>query len=159
MDCDCTYDPHGLADLIPLLKPDVDLVTASPYHPHGTVRNVPGWRLGLSRGASWLYRRVLKSDLHTFTSCFRVYRRSAALSIELEHDGFLGVGELLGRLLQRGSRVVEHPDVLHVRIFGQSKMKTLRTIRGHLGLLWQLYRRPARRSRTTSGRTVAAQQQ
>ena len=84
IDCDCTYDPHQLAQLIPLLAPGVDLVTASPYHPHGVVRNVPRWRLALSRGASFLYRRVLGDGLATHTSCFRVYRRDALASLELE---------------------------------------------------------------------------
>lgn len=32
MDCDCTYDPHELINMIPLLTEDVDMVTASPYH-------------------------------------------------------------------------------------------------------------------------------
>ena len=49
IDCDCTYDPLQLASLIPLLEDGVDMVTASPYHPAGEVRNVPGWRLFLSK--------------------------------------------------------------------------------------------------------------
>lgn len=60
MDCDCTYDPHELVKMIPLLTDDVDMVTASPYHKKGGVRNVPNWRLFLSKGASWLYRRTLR---------------------------------------------------------------------------------------------------
>ena len=43
--------------------------------PAGPVRNVPGWRLFALEGASCLYRRVLRQKLHTYTSCFRVYRR------------------------------------------------------------------------------------
>jgi glycosyltransferase involved in cell wall biosynthesis len=50
MDCDCTYDPHELGRMIPLLAEDVDVVTASPYHPLGRVKNVPRWRLFLSTG-------------------------------------------------------------------------------------------------------------
>ena len=41
---------------------------------------------------------------------------------------------------RRGGRVAEHPCVLEARLFGVSKMKTLRTVRGHLGLLWQVVR-------------------
>jgi polysaccharide deacetylase family protein (PEP-CTERM system associated) len=77
MDCDCSYDPNELAAMIPKLAPSVALVTASPYHPAGRVLNVPRWRLGLSHGASFLYRRVLRHKLWTYTSCFRVYRRAA----------------------------------------------------------------------------------
>ena len=135
MDCDCTYDPHGLVDMIPLLTEDVDMVTASPYHPSGKVKNVPNWRLGLSKGASFLYRRVLRSKLNTYTSCFRVYRRSSVEDITPSETGFLGVAEFLGILDLRGGRIVEFPATLEVRLFGFSKMKTVRTIFGHLRLL------------------------
>jgi polysaccharide deacetylase family protein (PEP-CTERM system associated) len=140
IDCDCTYDPHELLRMIPALAEGVDMVTASPYHPEGEVRNVPGWRLGLSRGASFLYRQVLNQKLYTYTSCFRVYRRSALMKIRLDEQGFLGVAEMLGRLDIQGSKVVEYPATLEVRLFGNSKMKVLRTIRGHLKLLSRLAR-------------------
>ena len=138
MDCDCTYDPLELANMIPLLKPGVDLVTASPYHPQGKVRNVPAWRLTLSRGAAFLYRRVLRTKLHTFTSCFRVYRRSSVAPLPVQNGRFLGIAELVGRLDLAGGKIVEYPATLEVRMLGRSKMKTVRTIVGHLGLLARL---------------------
>ena len=138
MDCDCTYDPHELLRMLPLLGEDADLVTASPYHKDGGVRNVPGWRLFLSKGASFLYRRVLRSKLDTYTSCFRVYRRSAFARMELDETGFLGVAEMLGRVDLAGGKIVEFPSVLEVRLFGLSKMKTAKTVVGHLKLLTRL---------------------
>lgn len=138
IDCDCTYDPHGLAEMIPRLTDGVDLVTASPYHPSGKVLNVPAWRLSLSRGASFLYRRVLRQKLSTYTSCFRVYRRSAVAGLRLREGGFLGVAEILARLDLAGATVVEHPATLEVRLLGQSKMKVLRSVLGHLRLLARL---------------------
>ena len=138
MDCDCTYDPHELANMLPLLTDDVDLVTASPYHEKGGVRNVPEWRLFLSKGASFLYRRALSAKLSTYTSCFRVYRRASVVNLPIREKGFLGVAEMLGRLALRGGKIVEHPAILEVRLFGFSKMKTARTIFGHLKLLSQL---------------------
>ncbi len=140
MDCDCTYDPHELQHMIPLLTEGIDLVTASPYHPQGQVRNVPPWRLTLSKGASFLYRQVLRQKLSTYTSCFRVYRRSALAGLPLSEEGFLGVAETLGRLDLRGSGIVEYPATLEVRLFGRSKMKLLKTILGHLKLLARLLR-------------------
>jgi polysaccharide deacetylase family protein (PEP-CTERM system associated) len=139
MDCDCTYDPHELAHMIPLLTPDVDLVTASPYHPQGgRVMNVPQWRLVLSKGASWLYGKVLRHKLYTYTSCFRVYRRSAVADLELKEMGFLGVSETLALLDLRGHNIREFPTTLYVRILGQSKMKVARNIVGHLKNLWRM---------------------
>jgi dolichol-phosphate mannosyltransferase len=138
IDADCTYDPCELARMIPLLADGVDLVTASPYHPHGAVRNVPTWRLRLSRAASLLYRCVLRQKLSTYTSCFRVYRKSAVANLRVRADGFQGIAELLALLDLRGSRVIEYPATLHVRSFGQSKMRLLRVTVGHLGLLTRL---------------------
>jgi polysaccharide deacetylase family protein (PEP-CTERM system associated) len=135
MDCDCTYDPHEFGRMIPLLGPDVDVVTASPYHPLGTVKNVPRWRLFLSRGLSQLYRLVLHQKLFTYTSCFRVYRRQSTLGVPVVRGGFFGVAEMLGALDLAGRRIVEYPATLEARVLGQSKMKVLRTITGHLGLL------------------------
>ena len=135
IDCDCTYDPHQVRELIPRLEDDVALVTASPYHPSGRVLNVPGWRLLMFKGLSFMYRRVFRQKLYTYTSCFRVYRRSMVQHIVLQERGFLGVAELLMQLDREGKRIVEQPAVLEVRLLGHSKMKLARTILGHLRLL------------------------
>jgi polysaccharide deacetylase family protein (PEP-CTERM system associated) len=138
IDCDCTYDPHQLGAMLPMLTDGVDLVTASPYHRLGKVKNVPAWRLSLSRSASAFYRLVLRHKLQTYTSCFRVYRRSTILALPLREPGFLGITELLGQIDLRGGRIIECPAELEVRVLGRSKMKVIRTIFGHLGLLSSL---------------------
>jgi hypothetical protein len=100
IDCDCSYDPHELKNMIPLLTENVDMVTASPYHPQGQVLNVPRWRLAMSKTLSFLYRRVLRQKLATYTSCFRVYRRSGS---GLNGSGRVpGVAEMLGSWTSRG---------------------------------------------------------
>ena len=135
IDSDGTYDPRQLESLLPLLTPDVSVVTASPYHPQGAVYQVPGWRLFLSQGVSFLYRRVMRQKMYTYTSCFRVYRRSDVLELDLRERGFIGIVEVLWKFQQQGSRIVEAPASLTVRHQGQSKMKILRVAVGHLGML------------------------
>lgn len=138
IDCDCTYDPGQIADMIPQLVGNIAMVTASPYHKQGVVRNVPPWRLRLSRSLSFLYRIVLRQKLATYTSCLRVYRRETAVSVQLYEPGFLGIAEHLARLDFAGWPIREHPAVLEVRLLGRSKMKLTPTILGHLGLLARL---------------------
>jgi polysaccharide deacetylase family protein (PEP-CTERM system associated) len=138
IDCDCTFDPHELVKMIPMLTEDVDMVTASPYHKDGGVRNVPGWRLLLSKGASVLYQRILRTKIATYTSCFRVYRRSSMIDLDPTAPGFHGVAEMLGLLDLKGGKIVEFPTVLAVRLFGISKMKTVKTIGGHIKLMSRL---------------------
>jgi len=138
IDCDCSYDPRELRHMIPLLGEDVDLVTASPYHERGSVRNVPRWRLSLSKSASALYRMLSRQKLGTYTSCFRVYRRDAILDLDIKEPGFLGIVEIIGKLDLKGGNIAEYPTTLESRILGRSKMKTLRTILDHLGLMARL---------------------
>jgi dolichol-phosphate mannosyltransferase len=123
--------------MIPMIE-NADLVTASPYHPDGKVFNVPPWRLFLSRTLCWIYSKLLGKAIHTYTSCFRVYRKSAVESLSLQHGGFLGVAEILIRLRLRGGRILEFPTTLESRLFGESKMKIVRTIWSHLGLVREL---------------------
>jgi len=137
LDCDCSYDPYELAVMIPMIE-NADLVTASPYHPDGHVLNVPSWRLLLSKTLSRMYSIVLKKRLHTFTSCCRVYRKSAVANVQINDTGFLGVAETLIRMYLNGARIVEHPATLESRVLGESKMKILHTIKGHLVFLKKL---------------------
>ena len=135
IDADCSYDPVQLVDMLPLLADDVAMVVASPYHPQGKVNHVPAWRLKLSKAASGMYRVVLRQKLHTYTSCFRVYRRSAVVDVPLRHNGFVGIAELVCELDRRGEKVVECPATLDIRTTGQSKMRILRAGWAHLRLI------------------------
>jgi polysaccharide deacetylase family protein (PEP-CTERM system associated) len=135
IDADCSYDPHELSRMLPLMTKDVAMVTASPYHRDGKVSNVPSWRLVLSHTLSMMYRTLLKQKLSTWTSCFRIYRKQQIIDLPLVENGFLGTAELAAQLSLHGRKIVEHPATLEVRLFGFSKMKTVQTILAHLRLL------------------------
>jgi polysaccharide deacetylase family protein (PEP-CTERM system associated) len=138
MGCDCAHDPLELARMIPRLRLGVDLVIASPYHPEGVLPAVGAWRLAMSRALAAMYRLVLTHQLHTYTNCFRVYRRSRMLAIATRRTGPVGLTESLARLDMAGGAIVEHPVRLEARIFGRSKMSVVRSVAGHLGLLAEL---------------------
>ncbi len=140
IDADGSYDVRLVEQMIPMLTTDVDLVTASPYHPDGQVEDVAAWRLWLSQRASGLYRLGLRQKLHCYTSCFRVYRRSKVLDLEPINAGYVGVAELMWRLDRQGSKIVECPAVLRSRIAGQSKMRVFRATMRHLGLVSHIWR-------------------
>ena len=99
--------------MIPLLTDGVDVVTASPYHPRGrSARTCRRWRLFLSKVT--LARSIGSSctrSLHTYTSCFRVYRRQRPCWVSVvRRTGFLGVAEMLGRLDLAGRQDRRVPD-------------------------------------------------
>jgi dolichol-phosphate mannosyltransferase len=138
-DSDGTYAFSEIPALLALMTPQVDIVTASPYHPQGGVAGVPAYRLVLSRGSSLLYRVLVSGQVNTYTALFRAYRRRAIANIPIQSDGFLAGTELLVKAMLSGARIAELPAVLRSRVHGVSKAKILRTIRAHLGFQWRIF--------------------
>jgi dolichol-phosphate mannosyltransferase len=160
-DSDGTYPFTTIPALLDRLTADVDIVTASPYHPQGGVDGVPAYRLLFSKGASFLYRIFVNPRLHTYTAMYRAYRREVIEDIPTSADGFLMVTELIVGALLAGYRVAEFPAVLRVRRYGQSKARVWQITRAHLRyqahvLLQRLHLRPRpRRSvRISAGQGV-----
>lgn len=139
-DFDGTYPFACIADLLALMKDDVDIVTASPYHPDGGVEGVPRYRLLFSYGASLLYRILVNWKIHTWTALFRAYRRPVVERITFTSDDFLAGTELLVYAQQAGYRIVEFPTVLHQRSFGQSSIKIARVTWAHLRFQFYILR-------------------
>ena len=131
-DSDGTYRFTEIPSLLSHLAADVDVVTASPYHPAGGVAGVPGYRLVLSRGSSMIYRILVNRHVHTYTSLFRAYRRSVVEHVPFAANGFLAGTELMVKAMLAGYRVAEYPTVLYSRVYGVSKAKLARTIVAHL---------------------------
>lgn len=131
-DSDATYDFSEIPTLLTRLKPDVDIVTASPYHSDGGVMGVPAYRLLLSRCSSLIYRVLVDSQINTYTSLFRAYRRHVIEQVSFDSNGFLAGTEILVKAVLKGYRVLEYPTILHTRVHGLSKAKLMRIILAHL---------------------------
>ncbi len=138
LDADCTYDPLLVRELLRALDAGADVAIASPYHPQGAVEGVPPWRLVLSHTLSRLYRLATRLELYTYTSMVRAYRRRVLEAITWQADGFLATAEIAVRAHQAGFHLVEVPAVLHVREFGQSKIRVARVARDHVLFLARL---------------------
>jgi dolichol-phosphate mannosyltransferase len=134
-DFDGTYDFSTIPALVSqLVDSNVDIVTASPYHPDGAVEGVPGYRLLFSFGASLLYRVLVRWNIHTWTALFRAYRRPVITTVGFTSDDFLAGTELLVGALRKGFTVAEYPTVLRTRSFGQSSIRIARVTLSHLKL-------------------------
>ena len=138
IDADCTFDPNQIPSMLPLLEDDVAAVCASPLHDAGHTRNVPAWRMALSKGAAALYRLVLRNQLSSYTSCFRIYRRSMIAGMRISNPGFCGVAEILAKLDLAGCRLVETSAELQTRLLGQSKIRLVSVTLDHLRLLCRI---------------------
>jgi dolichol-phosphate mannosyltransferase len=75
--------------------------------------------------------------LYTYTSIFRAYRGSVVKELRSSRKDFVAAVELLLSASSMGCRIEETPLVLYRRCTGCSKMRIVRTISGHLRLLFQ----------------------
>jgi dolichol-phosphate mannosyltransferase len=134
IDADLSYDPHYILDFVKALRtePDIDLVLASPYMPGGGVKNVPFFRLWISKLGNKILRLAMPNRIYTSTGIFRAYRRNLVDSLELESDGKEIHLEILSKALALGYRVKEIPAILTGRKKGKSKFKFRKTTFTHL---------------------------
>jgi dolichol-phosphate mannosyltransferase len=139
VDSDGTYKFSDIPSFLSFLAPDIDIVTASPYHPAGGVVGVPAYRLFLSRSSSFLYRILVDRHVYTYTCLFRAYRADVIKNISFSSNGFLAGTEILVKAILNGYRVAEFPAVLHRRIYGVSKAKIAETIFSHLSFQGRIF--------------------
>jgi dolichol-phosphate mannosyltransferase len=78
---------------------------------------------------------VAPVKLYTYTSIFRAYRKEVVENLHFQEDGFVSTTEILIRAAEKGYRIAEVPMTLRARKIGQTKMRILRTICGHLRLI------------------------
>lgn len=144
MDADDTHDPELVARLHEAIDAGADVAICSRFVAGGDDSTAPAFRRFLSRGAAWMFRRVLELDgVHDFTSGFRAYRVSLLARAAkhwgerlVEEQGFACMVELLLKLRHCNPVIAEVPLVLQYdRKQGASKLRLQRTIRQYLKLL------------------------
>ncbi len=132
MDADCTYDPLYLVEMLERMKPGIDILTGSEFHPDGRVEGVTPFRLLLSNGMSAMYRTLFRSKLYSFSCLMRIYRRDILADIAPRSNGFLSCTEVLLNATRLGYHIEEFPLILTQRQHGESKMPIVRTMIDHL---------------------------
>jgi UDP-GlcNAc3NAcA epimerase len=141
IDADSNYDHFEIPNILKEMVPGVDLVTASPFLKKASW-NYPVHRFIFSQTVVQLYKFALRKKgkaIHTFTSGFRVYRKSAIPVVMPEADGFLATAECLVRAILAGLNVREFHAIIHERLHGESKLRFFRTTIAHLGFIRRVY--------------------
>ncbi len=146
MDADFSHDPAYLPALVAAAK-DADLVLGSRYTVGGGTRN---WSLGrrlISRFGNLVARVGLGVRVRDVTGGYRVFRRSALESLDLENLGLRGYGfmiEVVYQIERRGLCIREVPIIFVERVAGVSKMSRDIALEAFVHIArrrWQMLRR------------------
>jgi dolichol-phosphate mannosyltransferase len=138
IDCDMSYSPNQIRNLVAHIEDDVDAIFGSPYMKGGKVLGVSSTRLIPSKVVNIIYSLLVGKFLSCWTSIFRIMRRSAIQSIDIKRNGFDAVAEIAIKLARNGYRIVEVPAILGRRKHGESKSQFIRDFLKHLNQLLQI---------------------
>ncbi|WP_455362087.1 glycosyltransferase [Streptomyces sp. SYSU K21746] len=140
MDADLQHPPALVPDLVAAgERSDAELVVASRYIRGGSRAGLAGgYRIAVSRGATWLAKALFPRRLHGISdpmSGFFAIRRSAVTADALRPLGYKILLELAVRC--RPEKVAEVPFVFQDRFAGESKSTAKEGLRflGHLSAL------------------------
>jgi dolichol-phosphate mannosyltransferase len=120
IDCDMTHPLNMLGEMQKLCS-EYDMVLASRYVKGGGMKNVPLWRVLLSKTAQVFFRLVFRIKTKDATSGYRLIRREVLEKVPLEENTFAIQLELTIKTERGGYRIYELPFVLVNREFGSSK--------------------------------------
>jgi glycosyltransferase involved in cell wall biosynthesis len=132
IDCDLSYSPDQIKNLIDKVQKDVEVVIGSPYMKGGDVVGVSQVRIIPSKSISILYSIIVGKWLSCWTGMFRIVKTSAIQSINITQDGFDGVAEIAVKLARKRFKIVEVPAILGLRTEGESKASFMREFTKHL---------------------------
>jgi glycosyltransferase involved in cell wall biosynthesis len=110
LDLDLSYSVDHIDRMLREMEAtDADIVVASPYMKGGKNTKVPKDRLILSKVVNRIMRVTASTDLHTFTSMVRAYKRDFLRQLNLKSNTYSIMPEIIQKALILRGRVVEIP--------------------------------------------------
>lgn len=146
MDSDESHDPQLIHAMLQQVELGRDVVIASRYRPGAQIHGLSAFRKLLSLGASYLMRLLHPmKGVRDYTCGFRAYRKAVITSLIevhgpnfVEAQGFHCMAEILLKINRLHVSIGEVPMILRYDLKrGESKMRTLRTIRNTLALAFR----------------------
>jgi dolichol-phosphate mannosyltransferase len=142
MDGDFSHNPDDIPAFIKTaLEQEAACVIGSRYSKGIRVINWPLKRLILSMGAGMYVRAITGLPLSDPTGGFKLFRREALRSLDLEavrSNGYSFQIELSHKLWRQGLKIAETPIIFTDRFHGSSKMSK-KIVREALLMVWRLW--------------------
>lgn len=125
-----------------LLSKDLDCVFGSRFIQGGKVRNYPIIKLILNRLFNNSVRLISRIQYNDFTNIFKMYKRSALISIgKIDANGFSIGLEMSMKAFRNNLNVGIIPINWSQRKTGKSKLNIIRNIRLYFGTLYMCLKR------------------
>lgn len=119
-DADLTHPPELIRELVKNCD-DVDVCIASRYVKGGGMKNVPLWRVLISKVINKVFQLLFFTKIRDVSAGFKAYKSDKINSIRLTQDNFEIQLEIIMNLVKKGCTFKEIPYTLVNRRIGVSK--------------------------------------
>lgn len=120
MDSDLTHPISLIPKLVECCKHN-DVCIASRYIKGGGMKNVPLWRIFISKSVNTLLGILLFCNVKDITAGFKVYKAEKIKKIKIKRKGFESQAEIMVYLMKKHCKFKEIPFILKNREIGISK--------------------------------------
>jgi len=139
LDADLTQPIKHVPQMIEKIDQGYDLCIASRYLNGGGMRNVPNWRVWLSKAANSVFSIIYLTKTTDLTSGYRAYRYSFIKNLDLKQDGFAIQLEISVMMAKYKARITEIPFILTNRSIGHSKFSFAKVLPKYLPVIIKLF--------------------
>ena len=138
MDADLTHPPEMIKDLIKGLE-DTDVCLASRYVGKGGMKNVPFWRVLISKIANTSFGIMYGTKIKDISSGFKAYRSEKIKKINSKAKDFSIQIEIMAHLIKNKTKFKEIPFILVDRKIGVSKFRFFHMIPKYFVSVWKYF--------------------
>lgn len=142
MDADLSHDPKEIPILLnEMEKTNADIIIGSRYCSGGGMSGVPKWKKFLSKIMNIFFNFITSISASDKTSGYRIYTKEANDLIKNKYTlkNFAFLPEILVLAQKRNLKIIEYPIHFKYRTLGVSKMNIIKTSRGYLKLLYNIF--------------------
>lgn len=138
MDADNSHPPDLIRKMVKSIE-GADLVIGSRFI-NGAVYVTDLWRKVVSTISNKIFKAALSLPVHDLSSGFKIYRKRILEDIDIKSEDFDVQLELLIKIISKGGRVKEIPLVYKKRLYGYSKVRTIKCGWAFLRTFFKMYR-------------------
>lgn len=139
LDADMTHPLNVLPLMIEKIEEGYDVCIGSRYIKNGGMKNVPLWRVILSRIANKVMSIMYFTSITDLTSGYRAYKTEKIKKIKIEQNGFPIQLEISVKMVKNKANITEVPILLVNRYIGSSKFNFIKTMPKYIPVIIKLF--------------------
>lgn len=140
MDSDLTHPFKLIPKLITEIKDkNYDVCIASRYVKGGGMKNVPAWRIFISKVVNNTMRLIYWTKVKDITAGYKAYKKDKIQNIHIARNGFESQIEIMVKLMRKKAKFKEIPLILKTRTQGESKFNLIKMGRKYIEGMYKLF--------------------